>query len=73
MEGHCPTLTGAEQGSRSRHLRSGAARRAQRARALFASSPITLLHILSLLQFLLSLSAASSSTFTREKNKKGYK
>lgn len=37
---------------------------------LFAFSPITLLHILSLLQFLLSLSAASSSTLTG-RNKTG--
>lgn len=72
MKGHCPTLTGtgAERQERA-YGRSRAARPAPRAQMLFVFSPITLLHTLSLLQFLLSLSVASSSTFTREKNKKG--
>lgn len=72
MKGHCPMLTGTGAEKQKRHyIRSRAARLAQRAQMLFVFSPITLLHILSLLQFLLSLSVASSSTFTREKNKKG--
>ena len=72
MKGDCPTLTGTGAEKQERHcIRSRAARLAQRAQMLFVFSPITLLHILSLLQFLLSLSVASSSTFTREKNKKG--
>lgn len=72
MKGHCPMLTGTGAEKQERHyIRSRAARLAQRAQMLFVFSPITLLHILSLLQFLLSLSVASSSTFTREKNKKG--